>query len=233
MLYNLTFLINFKDPDVDDDSNSTESESKDDNRRKLWSIIDSPELTVKTFHPMRTNKIPNITTTTPAADTVILNQTSMMVGVNNGCRCERHQRTITEIPPSDLITRVIEYRKNMTMYRQTSEAVIQLQKKKSEEKNEVPSVKEYYDDDDTTREHHKKKGYDSKIVKTAGENDSGDQEDNHENDDPVDNETEEKDESTNKTADCQLVDLLAIAFFLRKTSIFLFVFCGWGGGGAR
>ncbi|CAH1732105.1 uncharacterized protein LOC114132466 isoform X1 [Aphis gossypii] len=205
------------DPEVDDESNSTDPDSDDDNRRRLWSIIDSPKLTVKTFHPMKTNVIPNTIATTPAVDTVISNQTSMIVGVNNGCGCERHPRTTTESPPSDLITRVIEYRKNMTMYRQTSEAAIQLQKKKSGEKNEVPSVKEYNDGDGTTREHHKKKGYDSKIVKTADE-DNGDKgednEEDNEDDNPVGDETEEKDDSTKKTADCQLVDLLVMAFFL-------------------
>lgn len=234
MLYNLNILKNVKDPEVDDDSNSTEPDpGDDDNRRRLWSIIDSPESTVKTFHPIRTHVIPKTIATTPTADTVISNQTSMIVGVNNGCGCEHHPRTTTESPPSDLITRVIEYRKNMTMYRQTSEAAIQLQKKKGGEKNEVPPVKEYNDGDGTTREHHKKKGYDNKIVKTADEDDSGekveDDEDNHENDDPVDDETEEKGKSTNKTADCQLVDFLAMAFFLRKTSLFLFLFFLGGG----
>jgi len=68
-------------------------------------------------------------TATHDANTVVSNHTIMMIGVNNGFGCERHQRTTTESPPSDLITRLVEYRKNMTMYRQIAVAAIQKRKK--------------------------------------------------------------------------------------------------------
>jgi len=71
---------------------------------------------------------------TPVADTVVSNQTSMMIGVNNNGW--GHQRTTTtESPPNDMITRVKEYRKNMTMYRQFAEVVKRQRKKKGKKKN--------------------------------------------------------------------------------------------------
>eukprot|EP00102_Acyrthosiphon_pisum_P027909 XP_016665119.1 PREDICTED: uncharacterized protein LOC100573591 isoform X2 [Acyrthosiphon pisum] len=134
-------VVNDTEAPEDDDSsaNATEQEGEDDDQR-LWTIIDLPEITSKTFHPVRTDVILQATpvAATSAANTVISNQTTaMMIGVNNGCGCERHPRTTTESPPSDLITRVIKYRKNMAMYRQTAEAAIRRKKKEGKKNKEV------------------------------------------------------------------------------------------------
>ncbi|XP_022166258.1 uncharacterized protein LOC111030864 [Myzus persicae] len=115
--------------------NATDDEPpvEDPGDKEILLINDLPEITFKSFHPVRTNVIPQATpvvVTTTVANTAISNQTSMVIDVNDGCGCERHPRTTTESPPSDLRTRVIEYRKNMAMYRQATEAVIQLRKKK-------------------------------------------------------------------------------------------------------
>lgn len=127
----ILFLTNFKT-----NANGTTTETPEEKEElRLWSIDDSPEETSKTFHPVRMNVISRATpvAATPA-NTIISNQTSMIISVNNGCGCGRHSRTTTESPPSDLITRVIKYRKNMAMYRQTAEAAIR-RKKKEGEKN--------------------------------------------------------------------------------------------------
>lgn len=126
----ILFLTNFK-------TNANEITTENSELR-LWSIDDSPEETSKTFHPVRMNVIPQATpvAATPA-NTVISNQTNMIISVNNGCGCGRHSRTTTESPPSDLITRVIKYRKNMAMYRQTAEAAIRRKKKEGEKKRGV------------------------------------------------------------------------------------------------
>ncbi|KAL5237259.1 hypothetical protein ACI65C_004669 [Semiaphis heraclei] len=104
------------DPDDPDDSNEPESLK---HRRRLW-LKDGPS---------KANVM-----STPVADTVESNQTSMMIGVNNNGW--GHQRTTTtESPPNDMITRVKEYRKNMTMYHQFAEAVKRQRKKKGKKKN--------------------------------------------------------------------------------------------------
>ncbi|XP_008189878.1 uncharacterized protein LOC100573261 [Acyrthosiphon pisum] len=119
---------NEEEQDTDGDA-----EESEDDRIRLRLKKYSPELTIKTFHPTRANVIltpADLTlTATLAANTVVSNHTSMTIGVNNGFGCERHQWTTTESPPRDLITRLMEYRKHMTMYHQTAVAVIQKRKK--------------------------------------------------------------------------------------------------------
>lgn len=193
MYYHLNLLIHLK---TLDDGNSTEDTDIDDN--KLWSVIDLPEVTVKNFHPVRTNVVPIATpVVATTANTVISNQTSMAIDVNNGCGCERHPMTTTESPPSDLRTRVIEYRKNMAMYRQTAEAAIQRRKKKEGKKKQVENDNkdENKDDDNETG---------------SGDGDDDDDED------PEETNVEYK-------AAVGLIDYLTMAFFLRK--IFLLIFC--------
>jgi len=73
----------------------------------------------------------NSVVVTLVANTVVSNQRSTTIDVNNGSRDERNQRTTTESPPSYLRTRAMEYRKNMTMYRQTA---VQHHKKKGKKK---------------------------------------------------------------------------------------------------
>lgn len=225
MLYHLKIFTNFKDSD-DSKNNETESDADADTEtessRRLWSINDSPEITVKTFHPMRTNVIPSTVAATPAADTVVSNKTRMTVGTNNGCGCEHHPRTTTESPPSDLITRVIEYRKNMTMYRQTSEAV--MQRKKKDGKKIKVSDEEYYGDNNIGREHHKKKGHRRKTDSDDGDgvavdDSEGDGDDTSKNDD-----TEEKSDEPGNTAKCSLMDYGVMAGFLSKISLFFFLY---------
>jgi len=118
------------------------------------SIIDLPEINVKNFHPVRTNVIPQATpvvATTTVVNTIISNQTSMAIGVKNGCGCERHPRTTTESPPSDLRTRVVEYRKNMEMYRQKAEEATQRRKKKKKVPyKELDDTEEQYVDNNDT-----------------------------------------------------------------------------------
>ncbi|XP_025202882.1 uncharacterized protein LOC112599960 [Melanaphis sacchari] len=126
-----------EDTDDDEDEETTEEESENEEElskygRRIWSKNNLPELTVKPVHPMRTYVMTNPVDVTLIPNTVVLNQTSTMIGGNNGCGCDRHQQTTTESPPSDLRTRTIKYRKNMTMYRQ---AAIHHQHKKGRKKN--------------------------------------------------------------------------------------------------
>lgn len=131
-----------------EDTDSDEEEEEED-RRRLRLKNYSPKLTVKTFHPTRANLM--LTPSTLAANTVVSNHTSMMINVNNGFGCERH-RTTTESPPSDLITRLMEYRKNMTMYRQTAVAAIQKRKKIERKKVLEDSSEENSDPADDSNE---------------------------------------------------------------------------------
>jgi len=134
------------------------------------------------------------------ANTVISNQTSMVIDVNNGCGCERHPRTTTESPPSDLRTRVIEYRKNMAMYRQTAEAAIQRRKKKEG----------------------KKKVENDEKGKEKDEDDDDKVDDDDDNDVDVDDDDSGEKNVENKAA-VDLIDYLTMAIFLRK--ILLLIFC--------
>ncbi|XP_026816020.1 uncharacterized protein LOC113555706 [Rhopalosiphum maidis] len=215
-------LTNFKDSD-DSKNNETESDTETETEpsRRLWSINDSPEITVKTFHPMRTNVIPSTVAVTSAADTVVSNKTRMTVGINNGCGCEHHPRTTTESPPSDLITRVIEYRKNMTMYRQTSEAVIQ-RKKKDGKKNKV-SDEEYDGDNYIGRGHHKKKDRRRKTDGEDGDEEAADDSEGDGDDTSKNDDTEEKSDEPGNTAKCSLIDYVVMAVFLILYSYALFV----------
>ncbi|XP_060856117.1 uncharacterized protein LOC132933862 [Metopolophium dirhodum] len=142
------YLVN--DTETPDSPELTTESPEINERRRLWTIMDLPEITFKTFHPVRTNVLLQATPATSADNTVISNQTTMMIGVNNGCGCERHPRTTTESPPSDLITRVIKYRKNMAMYRQTAEAAIRRKKKEGKKIKDV--LDDDSDDEDTTTE---------------------------------------------------------------------------------
>jgi len=129
--------------------------------------MDLPEITFKTFHPVRTNVILQAIPATPAANIAISNQTTMMIGVNNGFGCERHPRTTTESPPSDLITRVIKYRKNMAMYRQTAEAAIRRKKKEEKKYKDVLDI-ENKDDENTTTEEPTEEENKATVTATTG-----------------------------------------------------------------
>lgn len=107
----------------------------------MWWKTDlpGPRATVKGFRQMRKNTMTTTVSATSTAETVVTDKLgSTMTGVNSGCGCGRHPRTTIESPPSDLVTRVFEYRKNMTMYRQSAE--VQLRKKKEDgKKKEYPT----------------------------------------------------------------------------------------------
>lgn len=192
MYYNLNILTIFK-TEAPDPSGSTDTTTEDTQR--LWTIIDLPEITFKTFHPVRTNVFPQATpvAASSAANTVISNQTTMMVGANNGCGCERHQRTTTESPPSDLITRVIKYRKNMAMYRQTADSAIRRKKKEGKKNKEV---REFEDSQDNSQD----------SAETTTGNDGVDSQEN-------------KDTAT---ATANPIEYLTMAIFLRKIPLFYF-----------
>ncbi|XP_022173282.1 uncharacterized protein LOC111035808 [Myzus persicae] len=130
--------------DGGDGEDKGDDDGGDDRRRLRWKN-DSPEITDKTFHPTKANVMPTSYAATLDADTVVSNQRSMMIGVNNGCG---HQRITTENPPSDLITRVMEYRKNMSLYRQFAEAAIQRHKKKGRKKGLDDDDEKEKDSDD-------------------------------------------------------------------------------------
>ncbi|XP_026816442.1 transcriptional regulator ATRX-like [Rhopalosiphum maidis] len=120
-----------EDEDEDGDEETTEEELKSKYGRRLWSNNNSPEITVKLVHPTRKYEMTNSVAVTLVGNTVVSNQRSITIDVNNGSKDERNQRTTTESPPRDLRMRAMEYRKNMTMYRQTA---IQHRKKKGKKK---------------------------------------------------------------------------------------------------
>lgn len=148
------------DANNDDDSNDFENEPR--YKKKQWLKNHPPELTVNTFHPTRANVMATSVAATFAANTVMSNHTSMTIGVNNRFGRERHQWTTTESPPSDLITRVMEYQKNITMYRQT---VIQKRKNKERRKKKMA------DEDDSNEDENE----DGDAGSEEGENETEDE----------------------------------------------------------
>lgn len=146
----------------DDFDDSDDSENELRYRKKQWLKNDPLELTVNTFHPTRANVMATSVSATFAANTVMSNHTSMTIGVNNRFGRERHQWTTTESPPSDLITRVMEYQKNMTMYRQTA-----IQKRKNKERKK----KKMADEDDSDEDENEDGDGDSE----EGENETEDE----------------------------------------------------------
>lgn len=52
----LNILTNFK-TDSPEPTEKSPGDEDDDDRRRLWTIMDLPEITFKTFHPVRTNVI--------------------------------------------------------------------------------------------------------------------------------------------------------------------------------
>ncbi|KAL4103645.1 hypothetical protein QTP88_019001 [Uroleucon formosanum] len=151
---------NDDDSDESDDSDDFENELR--YKKKQWLKNHPPELTVNTFHPTRANVMATSVAATFAANTVMSNHTSMTIGVNNRFGRERHQWTTTESPPSDLITRVMEYQKNITMYRQT---VIQKRKNKERRKKKMA------DEDDSNEDENE----DGDAGSEEGENETEDE----------------------------------------------------------